>query len=247
LKITGASLSKSKIVQGIREGLYKDWDDPRLATFAALRRRGISPEAIKKMIVDVGPKTQDVVLSWENLYAYNRKILDSVADRYFFVEEPLELTVKNTRKEFKAKLRLHPEHEERGFREYVVEPQGKTGSAVFWVSRKDVDASKVEKVLRLMDLFNVRIEKATSYSADAAFASGSYEEAKQAKAQLIHWILVGEDMPCKIVMSDATEIEGICEKACEKLKPNAVIQFERFGFVRVDAVDKKLTAYYSHK
>jgi glutamyl-tRNA synthetase len=67
LKITGAYLSKSKIVQGIREGLYEDWDDPRLATFAALRRRGITPEAIKKFIIDVGPKTSDVVLSWENL------------------------------------------------------------------------------------------------------------------------------------------------------------------------------------
>jgi glutamyl-tRNA synthetase len=93
LKITGASLSKSKIVQGIREGLYKDWDDPRLATFAALRRRGIVPGAIKKMIIDVGPKTSDVILSWENLYAYNRKILDPTADRYFFVHNPIELIV----------------------------------------------------------------------------------------------------------------------------------------------------------
>jgi glutamyl-tRNA synthetase len=247
LKITGAYLSKSKIVQGIREGLFKDWDDPRLATFAALRRRGIAPEAIKKMIVDVGPKTQDVVLSWENLYAYNRKILDSAADRYFFVDEPLELTVRGVPKDFKAKLRLHPEHGERGFREYVIKPQSDNHSVVFWVSRKDMDASKVGKVLRLMELFNIRIENVTIYSADAAFASESYEEAKQAKAQLIHWIPVGEDMPCRVVMPDATETEGIAEKGCKKLKPDAVIQFERFGFVRIDSVNKKLVAYYSQK
>ena len=60
LKIKGASLSKSKIVEGIRNGTFRDWDDPRLATFAALRRRGISPEAIRRLIIDVGPKTADV-------------------------------------------------------------------------------------------------------------------------------------------------------------------------------------------
>ena len=76
LKITGASLSKSKIVQGVKDGTYTGFDDPRLATFVALNRRGIAPEAVKKMIIDVGPKTVDVTLSWENLYSYNRKLLD---------------------------------------------------------------------------------------------------------------------------------------------------------------------------
>ena len=89
LKITGADLSKSKIVAGIKEGTYKDFDDPRLGTFAALRKRGITPEAIKKMIIDVGVKPHDVTLSWENLYSYNRKILDTTSNRYFFVAEPI--------------------------------------------------------------------------------------------------------------------------------------------------------------
>ncbi len=109
LKITGAFLSKSKIIQGINEGIYKGFDDPRLGTFAALRKRGITPEAIKKMIIDVGPKTNDVTLSWENLYAYNRKILDATSDRYFFVPEPVELKVRQVPKAFHAKLPLHPE------------------------------------------------------------------------------------------------------------------------------------------
>jgi glutamyl-tRNA synthetase len=247
LKITGASLSKSKIVQGMREGLYKDWDDPRLATFAALRRRGITPDAIKKMIIDVGPKTQDVVLSWENLYAYNRKILDPIADRYFFVQNPIELTVKQIPKPFVARLQLHPDHPERGLREYTIMPTGNSNSATFWVSRKDVDASKIGTLLRLMGLFNVRIENANAYSADASFISESYEEAKNAKAQLIHWVPIGEDMPCQVVMPDATLAEGVAEGVCRRLMPSEVIQFERFGFVRIDRVDNKLTAYYAQK
>jgi len=247
LKITGASLSKSKIVQGVREGLYKGWDDPRLATFVALRRRGITPEAIEKMIMDVGPKTSDVILSWENLYAYNRKILDPTTDRYFFVHTPVELKVRQIPREFSAKLRLHPEHPERGFREYHVQPEGNDRAASFWVSKRDIEASTMGSVTRLMELFNVRIEKADACSAEASFVSESYEEARNAKAPLIHWVPVGWDMPCEVMMPDASTAEGIAESACKQLKPDNVIQFERFGFVRIDKVNTKLVAYYTHK
>jgi glutamyl-tRNA synthetase len=247
LKITGAFLSKSKIVQGIREGSYKGWDDPRLATFAALRKRGITPEAIKKMIVDVGPKPADVTLSWANLYAYNRKILDSQSNRYFFVAEPIELKVKGVPKVFTAKLPLHPEQPERGFREYTVTPIGEEQAVIFWIAKKDAGTAEAGKVIRLMELFNVKIEQTKLYSVDAVFASASYEEARKTKAQLIHWIPVNGDVPCQVVMPDATVNEGIAESACERLKPNTVIQFERFGFVHITEVAPKLTAYYAHK
>jgi len=247
LKITGAYLSKSKIVQGIREGLFKDWDDPRLATFAALRRRGITPEAIKKMIIDIGPKTQDLILSWENLYAYNRKILDPATNRYFFVQNPIELTVRKIPEEYMVRLNLHPEYPERGFREYTIKPEGNEHAAAFWVSKKDIDTTKTGSMIRLMELFNVKIEKVSSYSAEASFVSNAYEEAKKGKVPLIHWIPVGEDMPCQVVMPDATMSEGIAEKTCKQLKQNTVIQFERFGFVRIDKNNAKLIAYYSQK
>ena len=247
LKITGAYLSKSKIVQGMKEGLFTDWDDPRLATFAALRRRGITPDAIKKMIIDVGPKTSDVILSWENLYAYNRKIVDPIADRYFFVQSPLELTVKNLPRTFETKLSVHPGDSERGVRNYTIKPERKNNSATFWVSGKDVDSSKVGAVIRLMELFNVKIESASVYAAEAAFLGESYEEAKMAKAPLIHWIPIGQDMPCSVVMSDASIVEGVAEGFCKRLKVDSVIQFERFGFVRIDKTNDKLVAYYTQK
>ncbi|MGD0977831.1 MAG: glutamate--tRNA ligase [Candidatus Bathyarchaeia archaeon] len=247
LKITGASLSKSKIVQGMREGLYENWDDPRLATFVALRRRGISPEAIRRLMIDIGPKTSDVVLSWENLYAHNRKVLDPVADRYFFVQDPIELTVKHVPKKFVARLRLHPDKPERGFREYTITPRGKDASVAFWVSRKDVDSSRIGTVLRLMELFNVKILSASIYVAEASFEGESYEQARDIKAQLIHWVPVGEDMPCQVVMPDATLAEGVAEGLCKRLKKDDVVQFERFGFVRIDRADNKLTAYYAQK
>jgi len=245
LKIVGAHLSKSKIVQGVREGIYKGWDDPRLATFAALRKRGITPGAIKRLIIDVGPKTSDVILSWENLYAYNRKILDPKVNRYFFVPNPIQLTVRGVPKTFTVKVRLHPEHPERGFREYTIRTF--EASALFWISREDLKNLTVGKAVRLMELFNVKIEKVEVYAVEASFLSETYEDAKRMNAPLIHWVPIGEDMPCRVVMPDATIIEGVAEKACRSLKPNDIVQFERFGFVRIDRVEEKILAYFAHK
>lgn len=246
LKIVGAYLSKSKIVQGVREGVYKGWDDPRLATFAALRKRGITPAAIKKLIIDVGPKTSDVVLSWENLYAYNRKILDPDVNRYFFVENPIQLTVHGLPKAFRVKIRLHPEHPERGFREYYIKAS-EGDSALFWISKSDLKGLAVGKAVRLMELFNIKIENVEEYAVEASFLSEAYEDAKRMNAPLIHWVPIGDDVPCQVIMPDATIVEGIAEKACKSLKPDDIVQFERFGFVRIDKVDGKILAYFAHK
>jgi len=245
LKITGALLSKSKIVQGMREGIFKSWDDPRLATFSALRRRGFTPEAIRRLIIDVGPKTADVVLSWENLYAYNRKIVDPIANRYFFVHNPIQLTVKEVPHAFSAKLALHPDYPERGFRQFEIKPI--EGEASFWVSSDDTDSLKTGKVIRFMGLFNIQVEKVEGHWIDAGFHSESYEEAKKTNAPLIHWIPIGADIPCEVVMPDASVAEGIAEGNCKTLRLGDVIQFERFGFTRVDQLNKKLTAYFAHR
>ena len=247
LKITGTFLSKSKIIQGVKEGIYAGFDDPRLGTFAALRKRGITPEAIKKMIIDVGIKSNDVTLSWENLYSYNRKILDTTSNRYFFVPEPVELKVLQVPKTFHAKLPLHPDEPEQGFREYTVTPKDEEKAVSFWVSRKDAEAMEPEKVVRLMELFNVKIDSKKGNSVTATFSSESYEDVRKIKAPLIQWIPKGEEFPCQVVMPDASVTTGFAESACKKLKPNAIIQFERFGFTRINEVNKKLTAYYAHK
>ena len=247
LKITGAFLSKSKIVQGIKEGVYAGFDDPRLGTFAALRKRGITPEAIKKMIVDVGIKPNDVTLSWENLYSYNRKILDASSNRYFFVAEPVELKVAGVPKTFDAKLPLYPDKPERGFREYKVEPASKENSVSFWIAKKDAGNMEESKMVRLMELFNVKIESKNDDCVTATFASESYEDVRKIKVQLIQWIPKGTEISCQVVMPDASVVEGFAEADCKMLKADAIIQFERFGFARVDQNSEKLVAYYAHK
>ena len=244
LKITGASLSKSEIVKGLANGEYESWDDPRLATLAALRRRGITAEAIRSLMVDVGPKPQDVVLSWKNLYAHNRKQIETDAKRYFFVQDPVKLVVENVPHEFMAQVPLHPDHPEMGARFFEVKPV--KGRAEFLISKDDIDGIAEKRAVRFMDLFNFRVEKVDDL-VQATFLGESYEEARKVGAPLIHWVPVGSGVPCEVVMPDASVAEGVAEEACRALKPNEVIQFQRFGFVRVDGVDWKLTAYFAHR
>ena len=240
-------MSKSKIVAGIKAGTYTGFDDPRLGTFAALRKRGITPEAIKKMIIEVGIKPNDVTLSWENLFSYNRKILDTISNPYFFVAQPFELKVGGLPKTFLTKLPLHPEKPENGFREYTITPEGEDKSVSFWVSKKDAETMEPEKVFRLMELFNVKIESKTDNSVTTTFASESYDDVRKIKVQLIQWIPKGTEFLTQVVMPDASVTEGFAEADCKKLKPDAIIQFERFGFVRINEVGEKLIAYYAHK
>ena len=245
MKITGATLSKSKIVQGVREGNFTGWDDPRLATFIALRKRGITPEAIRRLIIDVGPKPVDVTLSWENLYAYNRKIIDSAANRYFFVQDPRRIAVKNVSHAVTAKVPLHPDKPEKGFRQFQVKPENK--EAFLWISSHDVNIAKNKKIVRLMGLFNVRIENVAKRVVEAVYHSASHEQARKLGAPLIHWVPVDTGLPCEVVMSNASIARGIAEDGCRELKADDTVQFERFGFVKVESVNWKLKAYYAHR
>ncbi len=199
------------------------------------------------MIIDIGIKPNDITLSWENLFSYNRKILDNTSDRYFFVAQPFELKVRGLPKTFQTKLPLHPEKPEHGFREYTITPKGEDKTVSFWVTSKDTGTMEPEKGFRLIELFNVKIENKTDSLVTAKFVSESYEDVRKIKVQLIQWIPKFSEFPTQVVMPDASVTEGFAEADCKKLKPDAIIQFERFGFVRVNEVGDKLIAYYAHK
>jgi glutamyl-tRNA synthetase len=245
MKLMGGLLSKSKIVDGVRKGVFTGWDDPRLATFIALRKRGIQPETIRRLIIEVGPKTVDVTLSWENLYAVNRKLIDPIASRYFFVRDPRKLTVNNLSETIKVQLSMHPDDKQRGFREFKIEPQN--GVATFWISAQDATLLKKGKIIRLMGLFNITVRSVQKGVIETSLHSKGHEEAKKLGAPLIHWIPAETGIPCEVVMPDATVARGVAEEACRQLKPDDIVQFERFGFARVDSVDWKMAAYFAHR
>jgi glutamyl-tRNA synthetase len=245
MKIAGGLLSKSKIVEGVNKGVFTGWDDPRLATFIALRKRGIQPETIRRLIIEVGPKTVDVTLSWENLYAINRKIIDPIASRYFFMRDPRKIKVKNISEPIIARIPLHPDDEKRGVREFKIEPR--QGEAEFWISTQDAALLKKGEMIRLMGLFNIQVEKVEAKVIETGLHSKAHEEARKLGAPLLHWIPASTGIPCEVVMPDASTARGIAEDTCRQLKPNDIIQFERFGFIRVDSIDWKLSGYFAHR
>ncbi|MFH0897249.1 MAG: glutamate--tRNA ligase [Candidatus Bathyarchaeota archaeon] len=245
LKIVGTMLSKSKVREGIVKGIYKGWDDPRLGTLIALRKRGFLPETVRQLILDVGPKPVDATISWDNFQALNRKLLDPVADRYFFVATPLRLDVKNVKRAYIVKIPLHPSNPDKGTRNFQVEPKNGLVSILF--SKDDLRILEPEKTVRLMGLFNITLKRVDD-QIEAIYHSETYAEAKRADAPLIHWIPSDTGVVTSVVMPDASSVKGLAEDRCRELKPDDIVQFERFGFIRVDiAVGDSITAYYAHR
>ena len=243
LRIVGSVLSKSRILVGVRAGEYDGWDDPRLATLIALRKRGIAAETIRRMIHEVGLSPVDATLSWKTLYAYNRKLIDGVANRYFFVSSPLEMTVSGIPSAFTPEIPMHPEHKERGYRVFEVIP--KDGMHTFYVSENDREHLVAGEVIRLIGLFNVRIISSNGMI-NASFAGASYEEAHELGAQLIHWVPSDSWVDTRVLMPDNSVTNGLSEKSVLGLKPNQIIQFERYGFVCVDSVGEILKVRFTH-
>lgn len=236
-------LSKSKIRLGFKSGEFIGWDDPRLGTLRALRRRGIRPEAIRRMMIEVGPKPINATLSWLNLASTNRRIVEPIANRYFYVEDPVELHVNGIDGVFTAKLPLHPDHLERGFREHSIKP--KDGRAIFLIANKDLGNIRVEGVIRLMGLFNVKVTRIEESKVVAQYYSKDHQEARALGASFIHW-LDSSSVKAQVIMPDASISRGRVEPNCLKLRVDDIIQFERFGFVRIDNLTP-FVAYFAHQ
>lgn len=88
-------VSKRKIAKLISEGIVKDWDDPRLYTLSALRRRGFPPEAVNNFCAQMGVTGAPAVVDPQMLEAHVRDYLNATAPRAMVVLEPLKITIVN--------------------------------------------------------------------------------------------------------------------------------------------------------
>lgn len=236
-------LSKSKMRNGIEDGTYWGWDDPRLGTLAALRRRGLQPEAIRAIMIHIGPKPVNVMLTWDNIAAENRKIIEPIANRYFFVQNPICLEVKGMTGPLRAELPVHPDYEDKGSRYYNINPV--EGGFIFHVSSNDRERLRKGSLARLMGLMNIMVTGASKDKIVAEYHSKEYLVAREKDAPFIHWLPSDSGFKGKVVMPDASSAEGIVSDYCKKLEVDQIIQFERFGFCRIDSQDP-FVAFYTH-
>ena len=241
----GITLSKRKARKLIEEGVYRGWDDPRTWSLQSLAKRGIKPEALRRAILDLGLSIVDIEYSPLNLYAYNRRLIDPIALRYFFVDNPVRLRIKNIPEEkIVAKPSLHPEKPELGYRDIPLTV--KDNIVELFVSQRDLDLLKNGNIIRLKDLFNFKVTSVRKTAIEGEFYSWSVHEARRVKAPIIHWVPTQNYVDIKVIMPDGNEIKGVGEYNCKNLKVNQVVQFERFGFVRVDSVNEEIVCYYTH-
>jgi glutamyl-tRNA synthetase len=219
--------STSELRRAIERGEYEGWDDPRLPTLKALRRRGFQPDALRKFFISLGITQTDIAVSMKNLYAENRKVVDARASRYFFTRSPRALKLRNG-SSFVAEALKHPSRDE--FREI------RTGSTVY-VSVDDFATMKEGQQIRLKYLCSVQIE-----SIRPLVASVLKNPAED--IPIIHWA------PSEGIKVTVKKPEGIDEGIGEPLIASElgnVVQFERYGFVRVDSVvGKEVVAYFTH-
>ncbi|XP_001607476.1 probable glutamine--tRNA ligase [Nasonia vitripennis] len=95
LNVSYTVVSKRKIAKLIEKKIVDDWDDPRLFTLSALRRRGFTPEAINRFCAQMGVTGAQVVIDPSVLEAAVRDHLNVSAPRHMVVLEPLKLTIVN--------------------------------------------------------------------------------------------------------------------------------------------------------
>ncbi|NLX47567.1 MAG: glutamate--tRNA ligase [Euryarchaeota archaeon] len=232
VSVPDAILKTSTVGKGIKSGEYSGWDDVRLGTVRALAKRGFRPEAIRNYWVDCGIKETDVEFSWNNIYAYNKALVDKNANRYFFVWDPVPLQVCGE-KELFAKAPRHPDHPELGNREFHM-----TSPIVIHVVEKDLNAAMEAGKVRLKDLGNVefRSGKALYQGNDLSVLKEGY--------RIIHWV-PDNCTPATVIMPTGERKDGFVENLPIE-EEGKVVQFERFGFVKVEKVSPKLLAYFTH-
>jgi len=238
LKLEGFIMSKSKIRQLLEEnpGEFLGYDDPRFGTIAGLRRRGILAEAIRKVILDVGVKPGDATLSWSNLAAANRKILDPIADRIMYVEDPVWL-----------KLDLEGGGCLTAVIPYHPDKPGRTRS-IKVCSGEYVGLSKQDAELgraRLVGLGNFRVE-----GERLVLEGTGLEEARRERLPIIQWVPRKGAVPVTVlepVELELVEHRGYAEPALRDYGVDSHLQFIRFGFVRIDqATSEGVVAVYAH-
>jgi len=244
MKVEGYVLSTSKIREGIEKGEYSGWDDVKLATLRALKRRGIDPEAVRDTILEIGLTEVDSTFSWEHLHARNRKIIDPKSNRYFFVRDPVELRIKGLTGYVVARLPLHPDKENVGERVLILHPSGGTHTAL--LDREDAEGLEEGDMIRLINAVNVVIEEIDGDVVTASYHSDGYKEAKEAGAKIVHWLPPDQALPCHVETPEGEE-EGLVEVNIQRESPGSTVQFERLYFARLEEVQPThVEAVYTH-
>ena len=229
----GTPVAKRLLRPLVEKGLVSGWDDPRMPTVDGMIRRGLLPEAIRRFTLQVGYTKSEHEYDWSLLFSVNRRLLDPMARRLFFVPDPVELQVAGAPSR-RVTIPYHPERD-LGHRTFVTD-----GS--FFVPRSDIASMKKGAVFRLMDLYNVKLE-GTGDRPKGTFTG----EDLIADTKKLQWVTPAA-VPVKVMQvgplfkedgefdgGSLAIVEGLAEPSIDEQKAGEVFQFPRFGFCRLDS------------
>ncbi len=228
----GAPVSKRLLRPLVEKKAVSGWDDPRMPTVEGLKRRGIIPQTIRDFTLQVGYTKTEHEYDWSMLMSLNRKLLDPVSKRMFFVPDPVKLKVVGAPSRT-VTISFHPQ-KDLGSR--TVKTKGE-----FYVSSADLRGITKGSVFRLMDLYNV--ELTSSGTRPTARYSGDELLPNSRKFQ---WVTDAHE-EVEVLVPDVLFLEadvfnkeslkrvkGFVEESASTLKAGDIVQFPRFGFCRLD-------------
>ena len=242
LEFKGMPISKRIIKPLIDEGKVSWYDDPRLPTLEALKRRGIRPEAIRKFIMSLGLTKANTLAPFDALEAFNRKIVDPESIRLFMVKNARKLVVRNLPSS-SVNISNHPIND-LGSRKITIDEN-------FFISGDDAENIKNGMEIRLLGIGVIKITK------DQNELEGSYiGETKNSDILKIQWVPQKTAHEIKMIIprvlfnedqfneNSLEEIDVYTEPHYQELKEGEEIQFVRFGYCRKDSQNQ---AIFSHK
>ncbi|XP_078343273.1 glutamine--tRNA ligase-like isoform X2 [Oculina patagonica] len=269
LNLSYTVVSKRKIAKLINSGIVRDWDDPRLFTLTALRRRGFPPEAINKFCSKVGVTMAQTVTDPLLLESCVRDELNVTAPRVMAVLEPLKVVIQNFDKQAKLSVPNFPQDPSKGSHDITIEKTIFIEQSDFKeVSEKGFrrltpDQSVGLKYAGLVIKLHKVVKDSSGKVKELLVNCESTETAQKPKA-FIHW--VSSPLTCEVRLyerlfkhknpEDPAEVPGGFLTDCNKdsltvisdalvehtVKQAAVydkFQFERIGFFSVDPDSSK--------
>ncbi len=223
LRLKEFKLSKSDFQRKLKKKELQGWDDPRTWSLQSLRKRGIQPEALREFILDFGMSLTDIEVPASKLYAKNREIIDERANRYYFVKDPVKLTLKGELDIDIAEIPRHPDDHKRGNRELKVDK-------TIYIPKQEYEEN-LGKEIRLKNLCNIMLSE----------KSAEITSIDNKDILKIQWVPNG--LECTVNMPDGSHEHGLVETTFNEVKEEDIVQFERYGFVRLIDKERNIVAF----
>ncbi len=222
--------STSQMKEDIAAGQYTGWDDPRLPTIRALRRRGYDAAAMRKFWIDLGLTQKDISVPMSTLNSLNAKAVDAEAPRLSFVSDPRTIHLDISEIEMnKVTLPIHPEHPDKGVREWPL------GDSPLKVKIASEDFTSRE-ARRLKDFADIGIDHKKTTK---GWMGEIIRTERVDNTPIIHW-LPGSMAQSAVLLLEEDGVlvaaEGLLE--INDYPDGTVVQLERMGFAILEGTDE---------